>query len=128
MDYRFILTHSATSVTIIDSPDNNEGVENFGEMQSEINRDFRTHGMVYQFTSGDLKLGFYGEGKELLESAFQQDGLNANVTLQISKRPTDLDNWEEIFSGTAVMENRQVDVNFSDRDWETCPLIVTGKH
>jgi len=86
MEYKFVLTHKNTSVTITDSPDNNEAVDNFGEFQSEINRDFSTHGMVYQFSSGDLKLGFYGDGKSLLESAFQQDGLNATVTLVISSR------------------------------------------
>ena len=118
MEYRFILTHNATSVTIIDSPDNNEAVENFNDFESEINRDFKTHGMVYQYSSGDLKLGFYGEAKTLLESAFQQDGLNANVSLEISKRNESVDDWVVVFTGTAVMANRSVDVDFFRCDFE----------
>jgi len=116
MPYRFFLTHDAGQVEV-DQPDK------FESFESEIDRDFKTHGLIYQFTSGTLLLGFIGDGRDILERAFQIDGLDAIVTLQIDKRDDDADPWVTVFTGNAVMENRVISIDFFEVDFENTTFL-----
>ena len=53
IEYRFILNYSGDDTTVIEP-------QGWADFKSEIKRDFNTHGTIYKFTSGALKLGFVG--------------------------------------------------------------------
>ena len=121
MEYRFFLTYSGTT-TQVDEPDG------WADFKSEIKRDFQSHGSVYMFTSGSLKLGFdgggdgFGDGRAILEEAFQNYGLDAEVTFTADWKPTESSDWENLFTGDAVMSNREYDLDYFQVDFETSSL------
>ena len=110
-EYRFILTYSGTDTTV-DEP------KDWVNFESELNRDFNSHGAVFQYTSGTIKLGFVGSGRDLLEAAFQNDGFDAVVTLTVDKRTDQYFAWENIFIGDAIFENREYTQDYFMIDFE----------
>ena len=64
MIYRFTLTYNGTD-TIVEEP------QGWAYFESEVLRDFDSHGTIYNFSSGALTLGFIGTGRTILEDAFQ---------------------------------------------------------
>lgn len=119
--YKFELTYNGTT-TLIDEP------EGFTDFQSEIKRDFNTGGIFYKYVSGDLKLGFVGEGRTILETAYQEKGIDANVTLTISKRPNKYTSYTVIFEGKAILENREYDIDYLKVDFEQIEFIEKLKN
>jgi hypothetical protein len=113
--FRFKLTYSGTDTTVIEP----KGWSNF---KSEIKRDFNTHGVIFKYTSGTLKLGF-ADGRDVLETAFQNDGYDAVVTLTVDQRASTLDAWTNTFTGNAVMKNRELDEDYFNVDFETSTFI-----
>ena len=83
MLFRFKLTYSGADTTVIEP-------QGWDAFQSELKRDFKSHGVVFKYTSGTLKLGF-ADGRTLLEDAFRNDGYDAVVTLTVDQRNTNTD-------------------------------------
>ena len=109
--FRFTLTYSGTETTVIEP----KGWDTF---KSELKRDFKSHGVIFKYTSGTLKLGF-ADGRDILETAFQNDGFDAVVTLTVDQRNTDLDTWVNVFTGNAVMKNRELTEDYFSVDFES---------
>lgn len=110
MLFRFKLTYSGEDTTVIEP-------KGWNAFKSEIKRDFNSHGVVFKFTSGTLKLGF-ADGRDVLENAFQNDGFDAVVTLTVDQRATDTDAWVNTFTGNAVMKNREINRDYFEVDFE----------
>lgn len=81
-------------------------------IESVLRRDFQAHGMFFNFTSGALKLGFVGEGKDLLELAYQTDGVDAFYQFIAEEREDELQEWFEIFRGQMDFSTRRTDLDF----------------
>jgi hypothetical protein len=116
MLFRFTLTYSGAD-TVVDEP------MGWVDFESEIDRDFKSHGVMFKFTSGSLKLGFSGGGRDVLETAFQNDGFDAVVTLTIDERASADDTWSNLWVGNAVMENRTYDRDFFEVDFEESTFV-----
>lgn len=116
MFFQFILTYDGTD-TEVDQP------EGFDVLNATVKRDFKSHGLVFQFTSGSLRLGFDGDGRTVLYDAFQADGDDAEVTLTIKRKYENWQAWTTIYTGTAVMENREVTLDFFYVDFENIDFI-----
>lgn len=114
MIYRFSLTYSGTETTVVQP-------RGWPEFKSEIKRDFNSHGAIYRFTSDVLKLGF-ADGRDILENAFQVDGVDAVVTLTVDKRADQYATWSNIYVGNAVMKNRELTENYFDVDFEASTI------
>jgi hypothetical protein len=108
--YRFTLTYNSVD-TEVDQP------KGWTDFKSEIKRDFKSHGVVFKYTSGTLKLGF-ADGRDVLEDAFQLEGFDAQVTLTVDQRADSNKAWEETFTGIAVMKNRDLDDLYFNVDFE----------
>jgi hypothetical protein len=111
MTYRFTLTYNSVD-TEVEEPN---GWDSF---KSEIKRDFKSHGVVFKYTSGTLKLGF-ADGRDVLESAFQLEGFDASVQLAIDQRATEFDSWTNVFTGCAIMKNRELTELYFSVDFES---------
>jgi hypothetical protein len=111
MEYRFTLTYNSVDTEVIEP-------KGWVDFKSEIKRDFKSHGVMFKFTSGTLKLGFAGGGRTILEDAFQLEGFNACVILTVDSRRDEFNSWVNVFVGNAVMENRELDENYFNVDFE----------
>ena len=111
MQYRFVLTYNNVDTEVIEP-------NGWSDFKSEIKRDFKSHGVVFKFTSGSLKLGF-ADGRSVLENAFQLEGFDAVVTLTVDRRIDEFYSWENIFIGDAIMKNRELDENYFNVDFES---------
>jgi hypothetical protein len=110
MLYRFVLTYNGVETTVIQP-------KGWVDFESEIKRDFKSHGVMFKFTSGTLKLGF-ADGRDVLESAFQLEGLDAQVQLTADRRADQYASWENLFTGNAVMKNRELTESYFNVDFE----------
>ena len=111
MLYQFKLTYKEEDTTIVEP-------KGWNTFKSEIKRDFNSHGVLFKYTSGTLKLGF-ADGRDVLENAFQAEGFDAEVTLTVDQRETTLDSFTNTFTGTAVMKNRELDEDYFNCDFES---------
>jgi hypothetical protein len=111
MEYRFTLTYNGVDTEVIEP-------RGWSEFKSEIKRDFKSHGVLFKFTSGTLKLGF-ADGKSVLDDAFRLEGFDAVVTLTVDRRLDEYYSYENIFVGDAVMQNRGYDENYFNVDFES---------
>ena len=108
MEFRFILdylgveTILATSPTPVSPSQEPDGVKN---IDSVIERDFKNHGVFFEFTDGDLKLNFVGEGRTIFETARDNEGIDALVTYKHQERADEFNDWVTIYEGKAVMDN-----------------------
>jgi len=116
IEYRHFLTHNSAKQSVVEP-------EDFANFESGIKRDFDAHGLFYRFTPDDIKLGFVGLGRTILETAFQEDGLDASVTYTVDSRPDEFASWANVFAGTAVMSNREVDKDYFRIDFENAEFI-----
>ena len=114
MEERFFLTYGATKTQV-------EQPRDWIDFQSEIQRDFDVHGAIYQFTAGDLKLGFPGDGRTILENAFQNDGYDAVVVFQAEERDDEFSDWTDIFTGNVVFSERE-----KNQDYFECSVEVSN--
>ncbi len=114
MEFRFSLTYNSTETFLDNQPDG------WKDFQSEVRRDFNWHGAVYKFTSGTLRLGFPGEGRDILETAFQAEGVDAEVIFKADSRDGINPNgaYTNLFTGRAVMKNREYTNDFFRVDFE----------
>ena len=110
MIYRFTLTYNSVDTEVCEP----QGWDSF---KSELKRDFKSHGVMFKYTSGTIKLGF-ADGKDILESAFRLEGFDAQVTLTVDQRADAFQAWEEAFSGIAVMKNRELNDMYFTVDFE----------
>lgn len=110
MIYRFTLTYNSVDTEVVEP-------RGWDAFKSEIKRDFKSHGVLFKFTSGTLKLGF-ADGRDIFEVAFQLEGFDAVVTLLVEQRPDDISAWTETFTGDAVMKNRELTDMFFSVDFE----------
>jgi len=110
MLFRFKLTYNGEDTTVIEP----QGWDTF---RSELKRDFKSHGVVFKYTSGILKLGF-ADGRSVLEDAFQAEGFDAQVTFTVDQRATNTDAFVNAFTGIAVMENRELTESYFSVDFE----------
>ena len=108
--YRFKLTYSGTDTTI-------EEPRGWTTFKSELKRDFKSHGVIFNYTSGSLKLEF-ADGRSILEDAFQLEGFDAVVTLTVDQRSTINSSWANTFVGNAVMKNRELTDSYFAVDFE----------
>lgn len=108
--YRFKLTYNGVETEVCEP-------KGWDAFKSEIKRDFKSHGVVFQFTSGTIKLGFV-DGKSILENAFQLEGYDAAVTFTVDSRPDENTAYTNVFTGTAVMQNRELNENYFEVDFE----------
>lgn len=108
--FKFVLTYSGIATEVIEP-------QGWTEFQSEIKRDFDSHGVVFKYTSGTIKLGF-ADGRDILETAFQNDGYDAEVTLTVSQRASTIDPWVQVYEGTAIMANRELTLDYFTVDFE----------
>lgn len=111
MIYRFTLTYNGVDTEVCEPRD-------FANFQSEIKRDFNSHGVVFKYTSETLKLGF-ADGRDVLEGAFQLEGFDAEVQLAIDRREDEYKPWSNVFTGNARMESRELDDMYFNCDFET---------
>jgi hypothetical protein len=109
--YRFYLTYNNVQ-TEVEEP---KGWSDF--KSDEIKRDFKSHGVIFKYTSGTLKLGF-ADGRDILNDAFRLEGVDAEVTLTVEKRNTNQDSWNLVFTGEAVMKNRDYGDLYFEVDFE----------
>lgn len=109
--FRFTLTYNSVS-TEVDEPNG------WTEFKSELNRDFKSHGVMFKYTSGTLKLGF-ADGRDVLEDAFRLEGFDAVVTLTVEERADATQPWTTVYTGTAVMRNRELSVDYFEVDFES---------
>ncbi len=110
MIFRFKLTYSGADTTVIEP-------KGWADFKSEIKRDFNSHGVIFKYTSGTLKLGF-ADGRSVLETAFRNDGYDAVVTLTVDQRDSALDAWVNAFTGNAVMKDRELTGMYFNVDFE----------
>ena len=115
MIYRFTLTYNSVSTEVAEPRD-------WKDFKSEIKRDFKSHGVLFKYTSEALKLGF-ADGRDILENAFQLEGFDAVVQLSIDRRPDSFASWTNIFVGNARMESRELTEMFFNCDFESSPFI-----
>lgn len=120
MFFRFDLTYIGTT-TLAD----NEEPKGFTGLNSALRRDFDSSGVMYKLTDTDLKLGFPGTGKTILEGARDAEGVDATVTLEIFERADPLAGWVSIYTGQAIMENLVIDHVFANVDFEEISLLKT---
>jgi len=116
VEYRFRLIRDAV-ITLVDPEP-----QNFGSVKSVIKRAFKTHGSFYQFTDGDLKLGFTGNARETLRDAFEEDGKDAVVTLVADRRPDEYSDWVNIFTGQANFLTYELNQEYVQIDFENIDL------
>jgi len=64
IEYRHFLTHNSAQQSVVEP-------EDFANFQSGIKRDFDAHGLFYRVTPDDIKLGFVGLGRTILETALK---------------------------------------------------------
>ena len=114
VEFQFILTYNGNELTI----PNSDQPKGLGSLTSTIKRDFDSHGTFFKFTSGDLKLEFIGDGRDFLNNAWNQEGTDAEVSISIQRRYTYFDSWTEIYSGQAIMKNREYTQDFFKVDFE----------
>ena len=104
-EYKFELTNTSyvtgsTTTTEVTEPNG------FTEFDSRLERDFKTGGVFFRFSEADLLLQFPGVGMTILQTAWNELGVNAEVTLTISKRNTPDDAFLTEYTGIAIMKNR----------------------
>jgi hypothetical protein len=116
MFFQFLLTYDGTTTEV-------EQPEGFDALNANIKRDFKSHGLVFQFTSGSLKLGFSGTGRTVLYDAFKADGDDAEVTITINRKYENWQPWTLIYTGTAIMENRDIGLDYFQVDFENIDFI-----
>ena len=114
--FQFTLTYNGTD-TVRDEP------RGFNEYESQIERDFKTHGIFYHFTKGTLKLGFKEDARTILLNAYEAEGDDAEVTITVDRRYEDWQTWTTIYTGTAIMSNREVDIDYFNVDFEDSGFI-----
>ena len=121
MIYRFTLTYNTVDLTVVQP-------RGWNEFESEIKRDFNSHGVVFKFTSGTLKLGF-ADGRSFLETAFQADGNEAIVYFTAESRSDQYQSWDVDFYGTAIMKNRDYSNEYFEVDFEGSGIqqLVTNR-
>jgi hypothetical protein len=112
MIFRFTLTYNGVDTNVVQP-------RGWKDFKSELKRDFDSHGVMFEYTSGTLKLGFISDGRDVLESAFRLEGFDAQVTFKAEGRETVNDSYSTLFEGTAIMENRQYDKDYFEVDFET---------
>ena len=115
-EYKFELTYNGTTTKVFQP-------QGFRDFNSEIKRDFNFGGVFYKYTAEDLKLGFIGTGRTILETAYQNDGIDANVNLTISGRSDKFNPWVQVYTGRAVFENRQYDKNYFLIDFDQVDFL-----
>ena len=71
MAFRFYI-QDFYNTTEVDEPNG------WRDIRSVLKRDFKTHGMFFNYTEGTLKLGFICDAKLELEAAFQYYGVDAH--------------------------------------------------
>jgi hypothetical protein len=108
--YRFYLTYNNVQTEV-------EEPKGWSDFKSEIKRDFKSHGVIFKYTSGTLKLGF-ADGRNILEDAFQLEGFDAQVCFTVDRRQTNTDVWVNEFEGNAVMKNRELTDLYFNIDFE----------
>lgn len=114
--FRFTLSFNGTSTEV-------EEPRGFSEFESQIERDFKTHGLFYRFTKGTLKLGFAGPARTILLNAYESKGDDAEVTLTVDRRYESWEAWTTIYTGSAIMSNRDIDLDFFNVDFEEAGFI-----
>ena len=121
MIYRFTLTYNAVDTSVIEP-------KGWKDFESEIKRDFKSHGVVYEFTSGTLKLGF-ADGRDVLENAFQTEGNEALVYFLAESKTHEYGTWETEFYGSAVMKNRELNGQYFEVDFEGSSIkqLITNR-
>lgn len=108
-NWKYILTHNAVSTTLINPP--------FGWDQKTIS--FIRHefyGSVLRSLS--LSLRFIREGRTLLLSAYDDHGINAEVTIQIQYRDPATDTFSDYYTGIIDYSKMRI-----TRDWVEVPII-----
>lgn len=111
LELQFILTYDNTDY-VVDEPD---GFKNFN---SVLERDFDTHGVFFQFTDSDLKLKFPGSGRDVLKAASDGFGVDAIVDLTVKRRFKSTESFSTIYTGTAIIENLELDEDYASCDFE----------
>jgi hypothetical protein len=109
--FRFYLTYNNVQTEV-------EEPKGWSDFKSEIKRDFKSHGVIFKYTSGTLKLGF-ADGRDILEDAFQLEGFDAEVLFTVDRRQTKTDIWTTVFEGNAVMKNRELSQDYFEIDFES---------
>lgn len=110
MIYRFSLTYNGTETTVIEP-------KGWSDFKSELKRDFKSHGVVFKFVSGTLKLGF-ADGRDILEQAFQDKGVDADVVFMAERANDAFSLYSLIFEGKAVMSSRELDESYFNVSFE----------
>ena len=82
------------------------------------------HGVFFQYTDGDLKLGLPGEGRTILETARDEEGIDAEVTFEIEERVDKWSDWIRIFEGQAIMQNLTIDQDYANVDFRESNLLT----
>ena len=114
MFFRFDLTYLYEGTVTLTEQEQPRGISS---VNSVLKRDFDSSGAFYRLTESDLKLDFPGIGKDILKSARDTQGVEAEVTLEIYERETELDSWgSPIYTGQAVMENLEINQDFASVD------------
>lgn len=113
IEYQFILSYNGNDLTLPD----NEQPKDFTGVNSVIKRDLETHGLFFKFTSSDLLLKFTGSGRDFLNDAWLNEGLDAQVTLTINRRQDEYSSWVQAYQGTAIMRNRIYNLDYFEVDF-----------
>jgi len=121
IQWQFHLTSGSTQTEIIEP-------ENWLTFKSSFVRDMDAHGVFYRFTANNMRLGFVGAGRTILENAWQVDGFDAVVTFRAQKRQDEFADWETIFNGTAVFRNRELNIEYFKCDFEDQSFIEKIKN
>lgn len=110
MEYRFTLIHDSVNTSVLQP-------NGWDAFRSAVSRDFKAHGAVYKFTDGSLKLSF-ADGRDVFSNALENYGLDALVEFVADRRKDEFSEWQNVFTGTAIMKTGELDIDSYSVDFE----------
>jgi len=100
--YTFYIEDLYTRTEIVEPRD-------WKDLQSVFKRDFKTHGIFFDYTDGTLKLGFSCEARDLLEEAYQYDGVDAYYKFEVEEAENEHETPTIIYSSFVDFSTRGLD-------------------
>lgn len=119
MFFRFDLTYSGVTTTLAEE----EQPKEIDTLESVLLRDFDASGAFFRLTEGDLSLRFPGTGRDIFKTARDTEGVDAEVLFEMFRRTDEHQDWTSIYTGTAVMEDLIIDIDFAGVDFEEINLL-----
>ncbi len=116
MPFRFTLTNTATGAsTIIDEP---VGMD---KVSLHLKRDENYHGFLDAIDDSLGSFQFYGAAYKLLKTAYNADGVDADVRLLIEYQCSDTDSYEQLYEGKFAFDQYK-EIRGASGCYIECPI------